>query len=281
VVFSVPAVGQWKAPELEGIADLYLDGKECFIIADSDAHRNSQVMKQTKRLRRYLLNKQVDAHILLPPERVLGKDKDGNWKKVGADDALGAAGKSLRDFILVRIEVDVFEVLDTLVPETWPRRNIWTPKTGSVSVRNSTLPSRTYRGRTRNLNVLWALSEQSDAESGLYWGSVSGLARDIGMSEDRALKAVHELVEYGWISLEGGSLETEESDFSFGRVWRDRPTLRMHERLRSKVTYEQFGEFLERRKEENGRRNGRAVAGAERISGVVRDSAAPTDALSS
>jgi hypothetical protein len=281
VVISVPAVGQWKAPELEEIADRYLAWKECFIIADSDAHRNSQVMKQAKRIRRHLLNKDVDAHILLPPERVLGKDEDGNWKKVGADDAVGIADKSLHDFILVHVQVDVWEVLTTLIPETWARRQIWTPKTGSVSVRNNTLPNRTSPGRRRNLSVLWALSEQSDAESGLYWGSVSGLARDIGMSEDRALKAVHELVEYGWITLEGGSLETEESEFSFGRVWRDRPTLRMHERLRSKVTYEQFGEFLERRKEEDGRRNGREVAGAERISGVVRDSAAPTDSLSS
>jgi hypothetical protein len=265
VALSVPAVGQWRAPELLDIAEHYMAGKLCTIIADSDAHRNSQVMRQAVRCRRYLRQRDVAAHILLPPEGVLGRDK-----KVGADDALGVLAKppqSLYDFQVIHREASLvgiqrlIEKTQGYREKTWrelrepssePRLSYDRSADARIMVKAHTLPNRTGRGRWRNLDVLVALSEQADIETGLYFGSLHGLEGDLGMSHASALTAIGELERDGFITRTAGSLEIEESEYSYARVYADEPTWRIHEDIRATQSRQRYGDFLKERRENDG-----------------------------
>jgi hypothetical protein len=262
VVLSVPAVGQWNAPELWELAETYMAGKLGLIIADSDAHQNSQVMEQAIRLRRRLRRRSVGAHILLPPEGVLGEGK-----KVGADDALGKAGQSLHDFQIIHRE-PAYTGIQRLITKTqgWREkswREIREPSVAPhysyerdpgarIQVKAHTLSNRTWPGRTRNWDVLIALSEQANIETGLYWGSLRRLEGDLEMSHASALKAIEELEEGEFIERTAGSLETEESEYSYAMSYLDRPEWRIHEDIRAIQTTQRYGDFLEERKENDG-----------------------------
>jgi hypothetical protein len=279
VVMSVPAVGQWNAPELWEIAERYMAGDRCLIIADSDAHRNAQVMRETVRLRRRLRRRDVDTDILLPPEDCLGPGE-----KVGADDALGKAGVSLYDFQVIHRD-PAYAGITRLVretqgwrekswrelrePSTVPRNAYERDTTARIQIKAHTLPNRTRPGRTRNLDVLIALSEQANLETGLYWGSLRGLEGDLGLSHASALEAIGEL-EGEFIERLAGLLETEESEYSFARDYLERPTWRIHEDIRAIQSQQRYGDFLEERKENDGRNGSAPGAG---VSGALRDSA--------
>jgi len=254
VVISVPAVGQWKAPELPAIIDRCMRGDLCMIVADADAHTKSEVMRQAIRCRRYLRDRDVDAHILLPPEDCL------SGEKVGPDDALGKAGVPLHDFLVIHKEAGYQNTIGRAISETWTGGH--KDSRGSTA---RTLPGRNWPGRVRNLKALIALIEQSDSESGQFWGSVRGLGEDLGMSSSStAHAAIGQLVEYGFVALEEGSLDKEESEYSFDEVWRDKPTLRIDERLRATQTQQRYGDFLEERKENDGHNGSAPGAGVSR-----------------
>jgi hypothetical protein len=271
-VFSVPAVGQWNAPELRDFVERYMVDKPAYIIADSDAHKNSEVMRHALRCRNRLRAWRAQAFILLPGEGWLGLDEKGNPKKVGADDGLGKAKKSLLDFQVIHREVPGWNVIWRAIRKTWPDSTVRVYSEAAkcyVDVTRHTLSNRTWRGRTRDLAVFLALAEQADINSGLYWGSRRAMADDLGIDEKAVRLALEVFIEAGWIQREGGTLEERESEFSFKTVWADKPTLRVvHTEMRPQQTQQRHGDHLQ---EVEGKENMVAIptdieaAAAERV----------------
>jgi hypothetical protein len=90
IVFDVPSVTLWDAPELPDFAKRFLRGKEVIIVCDSDWYSNDQVKRQALLCRQFLRDLGVDeAHIAAPPER---PGKTHKERKQGLDDYLRGGG---------------------------------------------------------------------------------------------------------------------------------------------------------------------------------------------
>ena len=100
-VFSVPAIGNWMAPELAKFTSRLI-GKTVYIVADADAYRNDAVMEQARLCRTYLQECGVrDAHAALPPRRTRRESK-------GVDDFLHNRGR-----------LEDLEINDRELPSGW------------------------------------------------------------------------------------------------------------------------------------------------------------------
>jgi hypothetical protein len=112
-VFSVPAVGQWRAPELRAFAKRYLKDKLVVIVPDADWYVKDEVIRQARECKEHLeYDLGIDALIAAPPRAGLPKIK-------GIDDYLGPDGRgTLEGLEVIDFQLDPIAEAYML---SWPR----------------------------------------------------------------------------------------------------------------------------------------------------------------
>ncbi len=207
-VVSVPAIGNWNAPELRDFVAIHLIGKKVYIVADADAYKNESVMEQARLLQTRLRWLGVaDVHIALPPARTRRKYK-------GVDDFL-AAGGWLED--LEVIDRDSSPALGAFI-QLHQRRG--------------------DQGR-RLSDVLYALSMHAGPD-GSITASLRSQARVVGTNVERFRRGLHDLVQVSAVTVIG-DLKTRRDAYvnryyslDFIEDWEgDRPTILIAPELRA------------------------------------------------
>ena len=206
-VVSVPAIGNWNAPELPEFAALHLYGRTVYIVADADAYQNDSVMEQARLLQTRLRRLGVDdVHIALPPARTRRRYK-------GVDDFLVGGGR-LED--LGVIDRDPSPALDEFV-RLHERRG--------------------DQGR-RLSDVLYALSMHAGPD-GRSRSSLRSQARVVGTNVERFRRGLEDLKELGAVKVEGDLSTRKEIwvnryfGFEYVEDWETRPTIVVAPELRA------------------------------------------------
>jgi hypothetical protein len=223
-VLSVPAVGQWRARELPDFIRQYGQNKYWFVIADSDAHRNPQVMTQAFRCRRFLRNRGAKAYVMLPPE-CFGVDE-----KAGLDDFAGSRhGGHLRDCVVIHRESDLGQYLK----HGWFDHPSFTSSFGG----------RRIDRRTNCATTGFLLSELADPE-GFYQASYRAAGRHMGIHHEQVRRHLEDLRQWGFVELVDGSFDTRRNEYTGRREWTSSPILKFHPSIRATQTTQRLGDFL-------------------------------------
>jgi hypothetical protein len=184
-VFSVPAVGQWHAPELARFVRTYLRNKLVVIVPDSDWHEKPEVLRMARDCQEFVRGLGVvkDAVVAAPPP--IEGDPDF---KVGIDDHLGPKinGK-LEDLDVIDLELNPLTVEYV---ESWPtvRRN----------------------ARRNTIKVLQYLAMNADND-GEVTRSQRAIARRIGRDHETVKDALDRLVENSAITRDGDTYRVTEA----------------------------------------------------------------------
>jgi hypothetical protein len=222
-VISYPAVGQGDARELKELVRRYGRGTTMFVVADSDAYENPDVMMQSNRARQRLVQFGArEAHLMLPPEA------GGEGVKVGLDDALGKYKLRLEHCTAIRRDVADWEEHRVAITIMAPRGTYANRLNASASLTHSL--SQICHHETRESRI-----------------SQRALARDMGWRYHNRVGDNKEfLASLGLLKVTKGSLDRVEDDYSFGARYTHTPTTRLHEKLSAKFWWGTVAEFFGR-----------------------------------
>jgi hypothetical protein len=207
VVFSVPSVSLWEAPELEAFACRYLIGKMVIIGPDADWLHNPTVIAQARFCQAFLNRLGIRAFVAAPPQDT----------QKGVDDFLGAGGK-----------LDDMDVLERRPPINLAE---WMAMMGGRKDR-----------RERDAKVLSALATHANAK-GEYSASLQSLSRAIDYKKMRVSRAIRTLEATGAIMIDG-DLTTRKSYWSGQLEWKETPTITILPELRAEDVQMKLGQLL-------------------------------------
>jgi hypothetical protein len=220
-VFSVPSVTLWACAELEDFVTAYLREKVIVIIPDADWALKFQVESQARICAATLLRHGVAAaHIAAPPI-----DQDGNPLR----DANGNELKGIDDFLAAGGQLDDLMTLDRLLPDGIDE--FLAGRGRADKLRRDAMVMQSM--------ALWAGSQ------GTISLPLRTIAKVLGVHHSRVTRAVHDLLEYGAITIDG-SLEQRRNHFTGHMDWRHTPTITIRPELRApNRPAERLGDVIE------------------------------------
>lgn len=217
-VLSVPAVGQWNAPELEKVVRRYLRGKRVFVVPDSDWREKGkeavvgQAFLCSETLRRYGVE---EVYVAAPPVELYHTTKGADDEIKGVDDFLGA-GYSL----------DEMHVVERRMPEAllkWKDRQIKGGRRG-----------RWREGLERDAEVLQALALFAGTDGEVH-ATLRMLAKVLYGDERQKCKVRRVLInleERGAVTFPEGGLRQRQNYYTERTEWCETPTVIVAEELR-------------------------------------------------
>jgi hypothetical protein len=226
VVFSCPAVGQWGARELEPFMELYGQGTTAFIVADSDAYENPDVMTQAFLCRAKLERLgAADAYVTVPEEVF------GEGVKAGLDDAVGE-GSTLDRCIIQHRDPGPWDQTYTTMFADFPR-----------------FSETRIEARNNATSLVHSTSVYVDPATGDYKASQRAQARPLGWPHRRVGRTLHNLQVWGCIEIIEGSLDVGPSDYSYEDIYNRTPVQRLHVSLGASAWQQTIGDFFAERDE--------------------------------